>query len=330
MSAEFDRKLRAKIDGKAKPVGALGQLERIALKVASLKRQTEPQMRSATLFVIASDHGIADEGVSAFGGSVRDTVRTLAAGGAAVNILSREAGLTVKAVDAGVRGGSLGLSAVEDRRLGNGTASFAHGPAMTQAQLDAALDHGAALAQASSDDAVGFGELARGSSSSATLIVHRLTGYPIEGLVGRGAGLDEDGLFRKHQVLRASSGRVAEALDPRDVLREFGGFEIAMMVGGMIAAARDRKLVLVDGYVSAVAALVAAQIAAKSRPAMLFSHLSREPGHRVILDALAANPLLQLDVSLGEGTGIALAWPIVRGAVAVFKDMADRPEDTAP
>jgi len=160
--------------------------------------------------------------------------------------------------------------------------------------------------------------MSRGGDEAAVLLVHRLTGAPLDKLVVRGDGLDEEGLFRQHALLSRAASRVPRQADSKTVLAEFGGFEIAMLSGAMIGAARQGKLVLVDGFGATVAALVAARLVPESRRAMVFCNLIRAPGHRVALDALAARPLLQLDVDMADGAGVVLAWPLVRTAMALL------------
>lgn len=323
LPVDFEAALTAKIDNKTKPRGALGRLERLAAQVARLQCRLDPVMTDARMIVFAGDHGITAEGVSAYPAEVtRQMVLNFVSGGAAINVFAHQSTMALHVVNAGVRGGPFAMDGVEDQSLGEGTANFLHAPAMTPDQLERAFDIGRRIGAEGGVQAVGFGEMGIGNSSSASLIAHRLTGAPLAELVGRGTGLDDDGLLHKVRVLEASSARVQGALDPLTALREFGGFEIAMMTGAMLSAADAQRIVLVDGFIASAAALAAALIEPSARAAMVFCHRSREPGHRHILDALAARPLLDLDLALGEGTGAALAWPLVRAAVAMLNDMA--------
>ena len=319
----FEQALIAKIDGKLKPPGALGRIEALAAQVARLQGTLSPTLRRARLVIFASDHGLADEGVSAYPAEVtRQMVLSFVAGGAAANVFARESGIDLAVVNAGVKGGPFGTDAVRELSLGNGTGSSLTAPAMTDAQRDAALSHGEAIGAEGDWDAMAFGEMGIGNTSAATLIAHRLTGADLSTLVGRGTGLDDAGLVHKHDVLARASARVPEKLGPKEVLSEYGGFEIAMMAGAMIGAAHAKRIVLVDGFIATAAALVAAQIDPGTRSAMVFCHMSEEPGHAVVLDAMGARPLLSLHMRLGEGTGAALAWPLIRSAVAMLNDMA--------
>ena len=208
------------------------------------------------------------------------------------------------------------------RRIAAGTANFVVEPAMSPEQCEAALRNGLLLGEDISADAAAFGEMGIANTSSASVIAHKLTGADLASLVGPGTGLDAPGLARKTAVLARAAARTAPRLGPGDALREYGGFEIVMMAGAMIGAARTGSVVLVDGFIASVAALAAAGLAPDLRDYLVFAHRSAEPGHRVVLDALGARPLLELDMRLGEGTGALLAWPLLRCAAATLSEMA--------
>ena len=320
---DFDTALAAKIDTKTKPLGALGRIEDLAARVARLQGTLSPKMQSCQLTIFAADHGIARSGVSAFPSEVtRQMVLNFASGGAAANVFSASNGLDLRVVNAGVLGGAFGMDGVVDAPIAEGSANSLDGPAMTCAQRDAAMAKGKALGVDGPFDAVAFGEMGIGNTSAATLIAHFLTGRDIKTLTGRGTGLDDAGLTAKQKTLAQAADRCAGLEDPAEVLAEYGGFEIAMMVGAMIGAAEAKRVVLVDGYIASAAALIAARMDPSARRAMVFAHRSAEPGHRAILDALEADPLLDLGMRLGEGTGAVLAWPLVKSAVAMLNDMA--------
>ncbi|MBS0122890.1 nicotinate-nucleotide--dimethylbenzimidazole phosphoribosyltransferase [Thetidibacter halocola] len=321
----FEDALKSRMERAVSPPGALGRLERLAAQVARLQGRLDPVMRQAALIVLAADHGIAEAGVSGQPlGAARHMLAEMARGQSATTLLARENGLDLRLVNAGLRGGAGDLPGIEDLSLGEGTANCLRGPAMSRAQLDRALAQGRALGASGRADAVAFGEIAGGSSSSAALIVHRLTGVALQQLIGRGAGLSDEGLMHKHDILSRASDRVSGALGPEAALMEFGGFEIAMMTGAIIGAAAERRIVLIDGFIPGAAALAAAQMVPATREAMVFCQLSREPGHRVLLEVMGAQPILSLDIALGAGAGAALAWPILRAAVAVL-NAADAP-----
>ena len=233
-------------------------------------------------------------------------------------------------VDAGVAGDPIDAPGLVSRRIASGTRNFVLEPAMTREQYKAALRAGAELGADSGADveaeaaasAAAFGEMGIANTSAATLIAHKLTGFGLDALTGRGTGLDDDGLARKRRVLARAAARTAERLDPSVALREYGGFEIVMMAGAMIGAARGGAVIIVDGFIASVAALAANGLAPTLSDYLVFAHRSAEPGHHVVLDALGALPVLDLEMRLGEGTGALLAWPMLRCAAAMLSDMA--------
>ncbi|MCH2164270.1 MAG: nicotinate-nucleotide--dimethylbenzimidazole phosphoribosyltransferase [Marinovum sp.] len=323
LDTDFAAALQAKIDTKTKPLGALGRVEELAAQVAILQGTLSPRMENCQLTIFAADHGLAAEGVSAFPAEVtRQMVLNFAGGGAAANVFTNANGVALQVVNAGVMGGAFDMPGVRDAPIAEGTASALKGPAMTSEQVQQALETGREFGQAGDFDAMAFGEMGIGNTSSATLIAHRLLGLPVADLVGRGTGVDDAGLAHKQSVLEAASARVPDELSAEDVLQEFGGFEIAMIAGAMIGAADAKRVVLVDGFIASAGALIAARIAPESRKAMVFAHHSAEAGHGAILSAMEAQPLLHLGLRLGEGTGTALAWPLVKAAVSMLNDMA--------
>lgn len=319
----FAAALQARIDTKTKPLGSLGRIEELAAQIATLQASLTPRMESCQLTIFAADHGLADEGVSAFPSEVtRQMVLNFAGGGAAANVFSRSNDVALQVVNAGVRGGPFAIEGVRDMPLGEGTASSLHGPALTPDESTQGLEEGGRLGREGDWDALAFGEMGIGNTSSATLIAHRLLDLPVADLVGRGTGVDDAGLARKQDILERASARVPGTLSPAQVLQEFGGYEIAMITGAMIAAAQAKRIVLVDGFIASAAALLAVRMAPETRAAMVFAHHSAEAGHGAVLAALDAQPLLHLGLRLGEGTGALLAWPLVKSAVAMLNDMA--------
>lgn len=319
----LEASIQRALDGKTKPVGALGRMEGLAARIARIQGSLTPRVESCSLTIFAADHGIAVEGVSAYPREVtRQMVSNFLSGGAAANVFAASLGVSVQVVDAGVAGAPIEDPRLVSRRIGPGTRSFLRQPAMTGEQCDRALVWGEALGARAAGETVAFGEMGIGNTSSATLLAHRLTGMALEGLIGPGTGLDEPGLARKADLLAKASARVQGNLDAEAALVEFGGFEVAMMAGAMTGAARAGKIVLVDGYIATAAALVAEALEPKVRRALIFAHVSAEPGHRYLLDWMGAEPLLALDMRLGEGTGALLAWPLVKAAAAMLRDMA--------
>ncbi len=319
----FEAVLQAAIDSKTKPVGALGRIESLAAQIARVRRSLTPAMDRCTLTIFAGDHGIAAEGVSAYPQAVtRQMVLNFLSGGAAANVFARAAEVEVTVVDAGVAGGPIDHPALVSRRIGDGTANSATGPAMTVAERDAALDAGRALGAGGAADAMAFGEMGIANTSAAALIAAKLTGRPVAGFTGRGTGVDDEGLARKRAALKRAAARTAARLSGTEALAEYGGFEIAMMAGAMLGAAEAGRMVIVDGFIATAAAAAALDLEPAIRPALVFAHQSHEAGHPALLAALGAEPLLSLGLRLGEGTGALLAWPLLKAAAAMLREMA--------
>ena len=323
LSRTLDDAIRRAIDSKTKPLGALGTVESLAARIARIQGTLTPSLRRCRLTLFAGDHGIAHEGVSAYPQQVtRQMVANFLAGAGAANVFARANGVELRVVDAGVAGESIDAPGLVSRRIAAGTRNFAVEPAMTEEQCDAALRAGDELGEDVAADAAAFGEMGIANTSSASLVAHKLTGIGLDALIGRGTGLDDDGLARKHAILARAAARTAPRLDARRALREYGGFEVVMMAGAMIGAARAGTVVLVDGFIAGAAALAAVELAPALRDYLVFAHRSAEPGHRAVLDALGAQPLLDLDMRLGEGTGALLAWPVLKCAAAMMTEMA--------
>lgn len=315
--------IQSAIDAKTKPPGSLGRIETLAADIARFQNTIRPRMERCGLIVFAGDHGIAQEGVSKFPQAVtRQMVLNFLAGGAASNVFAASTGIDMRVVDAGVAGDPIEHANLISCRIAPGTANSAAEPAMTPAQLAAALQAGRELGREGDYDALAFGEMGIANTSAATLIGHKLTVVPIPALTGRGTGLDDAELGRKTETLLRASARTSKNLSAEETLIQYGGFEIAMMTGAMLGAAGAGRMILVDGFIATSAALAAARMEPAARRAMIFAHTSQEPGHSHLLNALQAQPLLSLDMRLGEGTGALLAWPLVRAAAAMLRDMA--------
>jgi nicotinate-nucleotide--dimethylbenzimidazole phosphoribosyltransferase len=311
------------IDTKTKPLGALGRIEALARQIAELQGTLRPRLDVCTLTIFAADHGIAAEGVSAFPQAVtRQMVGNFLAGGAAASVFARLNGVRLQVVNAGVAGDPMDHPDLIDRSVAPGTANFLHGPAMTREEAARAFAAGADLARATTGQAQAFGEMGIANTAAASALAHKLTGLPLTTLVGRGTGLDDAGLALKRDVLTRAAARTPASLDPDTAMAEYGGFEIVMIAGAMTGAAQAGQLVLVDGFIATAAATLALARDPAIRPAMVFCHRSAEAGHRALLAHLGADPVLDLDMRLGEGTGALLAWPILRAAVAMLNDMA--------
>ncbi|MFO0696880.1 MAG: nicotinate-nucleotide--dimethylbenzimidazole phosphoribosyltransferase [Polyangiales bacterium] len=325
--------LEQAIDRKLKPVGALGELERLAMRIGLVQDSLKPVLGRPTMIVFAADHGAARAGISAYPAEVtRQMVESFLAGHAAINVFARANGLDLRVVDAGVDHAFGPREGLIDAKIARGTRSYLEEPAMTSEERDAALARGAAIARELVDGGcrvLGFGEMGIGNTGSASLLTHHLTGTPLAACVGRGTGLDDAGLARKNALLARASARAdlpatehGGSLHALRVLAELGGFEIAMMVGAMLGAAEAGALLLVDGFVAGAALLVAARMHKTVLDYAVACHRSAEPGHAAQLRAFDATPLLDLGLRLGEGTGAALAWPLVRAAAAFLTEMA--------
>jgi nicotinate-nucleotide--dimethylbenzimidazole phosphoribosyltransferase len=319
--------LRHKIDQKTKPLGALGRLEALALQLGLVQQTLTPELRAPHILVCAGDHGAAASGVSAYPQDVTwQMVENFLAGGAAINVFARANGLDLVVADAGVNHDFGPRDNLVDAKVGlRGTASYLEGPAMTAAQCETAMMNGARIVaelHARGCNVVGFGEMGIGNTASASLITHFLAGIPLEECVGRGTGLDDAGVARKLKLLQQAAGLYRGNPEPLAILAHFGGFEIAMLAGGMLAAAERRMLLMIDGFIVTSALLVAATLHPATLQYCVFSHRSQERGHRLQLEHLGARPLLDMDLRLGEGTGAALAWPLVRAAAAFLNEMA--------
>ena len=319
----LERKLQQKMDQKTKPVGALGQLENLALQMSLIQRTDVVSFQSPQMVVFAADHGIAAENVSAYPQSVTaQMVANMLAGGAAVNVLARQHGFALRVVDAGVACELAEHPALIQQKIALGTANLCRGPAMTTAQMDRALQAGVDVVRRLPGNVMAFGEMGIGNTSSAALLVTCLTHTPIHESVGRGTGLTDEQFTHKRKILMMASLHHRRAVKPLDVLAAVGGFEIAMMVGAMLQAAHERRLTLVDGFIASAAALVAQRLVPEVQHYMVFCHRSAERGHRILLQHLKARPLLDLDMRLGEGTGALLAWPLVQSAARLMSEMA--------
>jgi nicotinate-nucleotide--dimethylbenzimidazole phosphoribosyltransferase len=324
----LDAALLDKINNKTKPLGALGQLEQLALQIGRMQKTLTPALTSPQILVFAGDHGAAKAGVSAYPQDVTwQMVENFLAGGAAINVFAKHNDLGLRVIDAGVAHDFGARDGLVDAKVGPGTRNYIEEPAMSAHECAAALVKGAEIARKLADEGcnvLGFGEMGIGNTASASLITHTLTGTSLEDCVGRGTGLDDAGLARKRDLLAQAVARAAlpADADPMNVLAEFGGFEIVMMAGAMLGAAERGMTLLIDGFIVTSALLVASRIAPAIRDYCVFCHRSAEPGHLAQLAELHADPLIDLGLRLGEGTGAALAWPLVSAAVAFLNEMA--------
>ena len=319
----------ARLEQLSMPHWALGRLMDLAEDLAGITGSAQPPVDRKTIVTMAADHGVAARGVSRYPQEVTvQMVRNFVRGGAGINALARLAGAEVVVVDLGVAGNLSDLAdagRILSRRIAAGTRDMTAGPAMSREQAQAALEAGIAVAQdlGPTTDVFGTGEMGIGNTAPSSAIVALYSGRPVADVTGRGTGIDDAGLRRKIAMIeQALAVNAPDPADPLGVLAAVGGFEIGGIAGLILGAAAQRKPVLVDGFISTAGAILAARIAPRSLDAMIASHRSLEPGHRIALDCLGKRPLLDLDLRLGEGTGAALAMHLVEAAVRVLTDVA--------
>lgn len=325
--ADVEPQVLKRLNNLTKPVGSLGRLEQIVVALAKIQNTPDPVIRRKTIFTFAGDHGVTAEGVSLYPAAVTpQMVKNFLNGGAAINVLARQAGADVVVIDAGMN------VTVDDprlvtRRIGAGTENFLKQDAMSRDQAWRSIEAGADVFEREWSrariDLAGVGDMGIGNTTSAAAIFCALLGADPDAIVGAGTGLDDAGRKRKADVVRrALAARRPAANDPVDVLAKVGGFEIAEMAGCFLAGAARRAAMLVDGYISSAAALIALRLAPEAEPYLIFSHASAENGHSRVTERLRVRPLLDLGLRLGEGTGAALAMPVIESALAVYNGMA--------
>jgi nicotinate-nucleotide--dimethylbenzimidazole phosphoribosyltransferase len=310
---------RARWDSLTKPRGSLGRLEDAVVKLAEIQGTAAPKLERRALFVFCGDHGIASEGVSAYPSIVtREMVKNFLRGGAAINVLCREYGIETRIVNAGVMGGP--IAGAIDRRIGPGTRSFLREPAMSRDETERAIAAGRELAReaAGQFDIAGVGEMGIGNTSSASALVCALTGASVPEAIGRGAGIDDEGLTRKRVVI----GDALQLHGSAEPLSTFGGFEIAMMCGFYLGAFEAGLAVVADGFIGGAALLCAWTMEPEVMRGVFVAHRSAEPGHTLILNKIGAEPLFDLGMRLGEGTGAALAIGTLAAALALYRGMS--------
>ena len=337
-NATLTAALHDTLNNKTKPLGSLGRLEDLALTIGQILGSTAPVLDQPQMVVFAGDHGLTARGVSAFPSDVTwQMVENFLAGGAAVSVLARQNGIALTVVDCGVKhdflagvpagkeGASPARAGLQVRKAAGaelGTADSSAQPAMTTAQRDAALQHGIELVKGLPGNALLLGEMGIGNTSAASLLLSRLAGLDIAVCTGAGTGLDAPAVLRKTEVLREVLARHADATAPLDALAAMGGFEIATMVGAVLQAAHERRVIVVDGFIATSAVLVAHALQPLVLQCCVFAHRSGERGHEFLLQHLGVRALLDLGLRLGEGSGAALAWPLLQSSCAILRDMA--------
>lgn len=321
-----DEAIKNKINNKTKPLGALGILEDIAFKICKVQNTLSPRLNNPHIFVFAGDHGIARDGVCSYPQEVTyQMVMNFLAGGAAINVFARQNGISIKIVDAGVNHDFGNIVGLIDCKIDMGTKSFLNQKAMSIEQCKKAIANGMSLVEEvrkKGCNVVGFGEMGIGNTSSASILMHKFTGTPIEECTGRGAGLSDEALAKKVAILKQAIDFHKIGNEPIELLSAFGGFEIASMTGAMLQATEGGMLILVDGFIATAAFLAALNINKKVYDNAIFCHQSDELGHSRMLRSINTKALLHLGMRLGEGTGCAVAYPILLSAVNFMNEMA--------
>ena len=327
ISLDFHARAQVRLDRLTKPVGSLGRLEELAAQYVAISQVFPPAMPDPVVFTLAADHGVAREGVSAYPSSVTaQMVMNFLGGGAAINVLAKQVGATVRVVDMGVDGDLGNLEGLLIHKIGNGTKNFAEGPAMSHEQANKSIEVGIRLAQdacAHGMGIIGLGEMGIGNTTSSSAIAAVMTGQSVATVTGKGTGVDAERLAKKVQVIEQGIQRNNPDLrNPLDVLAKVGGFEIGGLVGLILGGAACRVPVVLDGFITGAAMLIAQALAPQCQDYVIPSHCSAEFGHRCVLEHLGLHPLLDLGLRLGEGTGACLAIGLLRTSLACMSDMA--------
>ena len=317
--------LQEKINNLTKPKGSLGRLEELALQIGLIQQTLTPSLHHPVNVIYASDHGIADEGVSKSPKEVtRQVIHNFLNGGAGVCFLARQHGIELKIVDGGVDFDFPSIPQLIDRKIRKGTRNFLHEAAMTQEEMELALQYGTEIVSDCHKEGcnvISFGEMGIGNTAASSMWMTCLTGIPLIECVGAGSGLDSLGVQHKYNVLKASLENYKGDNSPLDVIRYFGGYEMVMAVGGMLRAAELKVIILVDGFIMTNCVLAASRLYPEMLPYCIFGHCGDEAGHRKVLDVLQVNPILNLGLRLGEGSGSVCAYPIVDSAVRMINEM---------
>ncbi len=317
--------LQRKIDLKTKPLGSLGKLEKVALKIGLIQNTLSPELKKPTHIVFAGDHGLSDEGVSLYPKEVTtQMVLNFLNGGAAINVFCRQNNINLKIVDAGVDYDFPAESNLIHAKIAKGTKNILKEPAMSMELCQQAMNKGREIVNTefeSGCNVISFGEMGIGNTSAASLLLHKYTGHPIEKCTGRGTGHDDKGLKKKIAILKNASLKY-NITEPFEILATYGGLEIAMMCGAMLQAKSKGMTILVDGFITTSALLAAYKIDKSILDNCIFCHFSQENGHKYMLEYLGAEALVDLNMRLGEGTGAAVTYPIIKSAVLFLNEMA--------
>jgi nicotinate-nucleotide--dimethylbenzimidazole phosphoribosyltransferase len=330
-NSEYKSEAKRHLDSLTKPLGSLGRLEEVAAQYVAWREEKTPAISGKAVYVFAADHGITEEGISLYPRDVTpQMVYNFLNGGAAINVLARQANSEVVVVDMGVDADFAGVEGLVDRKIRRGTRNFAREAAMTEEEVYAAVNVGIALAEEAKRQGrslIALGEMGIGNTTSASAVAAALTAVPALQVTGRGTGLDAERCIRKAQVIEKAlqmhfPDRMATPPEALEVLRRVGGLEIAAIAGMVLGAAAQRIAIVIDGFICTAGAAVACAMAPHARDAIFAGHLSEEPGHRILLESMRLKPLLQLDMRLGEGTGAALAFHVIEAALRLYNEMA--------
>ncbi|ABQ03125.1 nicotinate-nucleotide--dimethylbenzimidazole phosphoribosyltransferase [Flavobacterium johnsoniae] len=323
---DFAALLQEKIDSKTKPLGSLGTLETLAFQMASVFETLNPKIINPNVVVFAADHGIANHGVSDYPQDVtRQMVNNFLNGGAAINVFCKQNNIELSIVDSGVNYDFPTNAKLINAKIAKGTQSFLYASAMSETELQLCFEKGKSIVEniaKTGSNCIGFGEMGIGNTSTASVLMSLLTGLPIEECVGKGTGINDQKLLDKQNILKKALENYSGQTELKQHLAYFGGFEIMQMAGGMLTAFENKMLILVDGFICSVAFLIAFKINPNIKQNAIFCHCSAEKAHLKLLEYLDAKPILNLDLRLGEGTGCAVAFPILKSAEAFLNEMA--------
>jgi nicotinate-nucleotide--dimethylbenzimidazole phosphoribosyltransferase len=317
--------LQHKVDFKTKPLGSLGKLETVAIKIGLIQKSLSPELKNPTHIVFAADHGLADEGVSAYPKEVTfQMVMNFLEGGAAINVFCKQNDITLKLVDAGVDYDFPNGTNLINAKMGKGTKNIFKEPAMSLERCKKTMDKGRDIVNAEFKNGcniISFGEMGIGNTATASLLMSKYTGISIEDCTGRGTGHDDNGLEKKIAILKTASLKHTVS-GPEQILATYGGFEIAMMCGAMLQAKANGMVIIVDGFIVTSALLAAYSMDKTILDNCIFCHCSGEKGHKAMLDYLGVEALVDLNMRLGEGTGAAVTYPLIKSAVLFLNEMA--------
>ncbi len=328
VNTQLKGKIQNKVNLKTKPLGSLGHLEDLAIQISCILNTINPEIKNPSMLIFAGDHGIADEGVSAYPKVVtHQMVLNFLAGGAAINVFCKQHGLDLQIVDAGVDFEFEPNEKLIDSKIGRGTASFLHQAAMSNTEAKVSLRSGAKIVEKIKNqdcNLIAFGEMGIGNTSSAAILLSLLCNIPLENLIGKGTGLDTIKLKHKTEILQIAllKSNLSSKDNIIDIISYFGGFEILQISGAMLKAAEQKMIILIDGFIATAAWVIALKIAPQVKDYGIFCHLSDEKGHQLVCEHLQVRPLLHLSLRLGEGSGAALAFPLIQSAVLFLKEMA--------